>query len=91
MLRDALFGTGYLIMAAVWARDWPDGYLNAPKAKGLPLTANVFTFTSSITEFVLVVTGKNEDVFDDVAIAKVLLYSVGNLLNFVSNVLDLVA
>ena len=27
----------------------------------------------------------------DVAIAKVLLYSVGNLLNFVSNVLSLVA
>ncbi len=91
VLRDALFGTGYLIMAAVWAHDWPDGYLNAPKAKGLPLTANIFNFTSSITEFVLVVTGKNEDVFDDVAIAKVLLYSVGNLLNFVSNVLGLVA
>ena len=46
------------------AHDWPDGYLNAPKAKGLPLTANIFNFTSSITEFVLVVTGKNEDVFE---------------------------
>ena len=91
VLRDSLIGAGFLIMAAVWAHDWPHGYLDAPKAKGLPLTVNIFNFTSSITEFVLVVTGKNEDVFDGVAVAKVLLYSVGNLLNFVSNVLGLVA
>lgn len=38
VLRDALFGTGYLVMSAVWAKDWPNGYCDAPKAKGLPLT-----------------------------------------------------
>lgn len=91
VLRDSLFGTGYLIMAAVWAHDWPNGYCDAPKAKGLPLTANIFNTTSSVAEFVLVVTDDpSGDVFFVIAVAKGLLYSVGNVLTFVTNVLELV-
>jgi outer membrane protein assembly factor BamB len=91
VLRDSLCGTGFLIMSAVWAKDWPDDYLDAPKAKGLPLTANIFNNLSSMTEFVLVaVNDPSGDVFFVVAIAKVLLYSVGNVLSFVTNVLELV-
>ena len=89
--RDFLFGLGGLIMSAVYAHYWPDGYCDAPKAKGLPLTANILNNTSSIAELALVFAADpSGTVFFFVAVAKVLLFSVGNVLSFVTNVLELV-
>jgi hypothetical protein len=74
--RDSPFGIGSLIMSAVYAHYWPDGYCDAPKAKGLPLTANILNNTSSIAEVALVLADDpSGTVFFFVAVAKVLLFS----------------
>jgi hypothetical protein len=88
--RDSVNGLLLLVVASVYAHFWPDTYLNAPKAKGLTLTANIFTFSSSISEIAMSVGGFEEAVFLYTAAAKASLFTVGNVLTFTANVLGAV-
>ncbi len=53
--RDTVTGVAVLILSAVYAHFWPASYCDAPKAKGLVLTSNIFGSISSISEAPLLV------------------------------------
>ena len=52
--RDTITGVATLLLSAVYAYFWPDSYCNAPKAKGIVLTGNIFSSMSSICEVPLI-------------------------------------
>ena len=89
VIRDTLFGACFLVTSAVFAHFWPSDYRDAPKAAGLVLSANVFGASSSISEVLMLFL----DPWDWIPVeapVKVALYTVGGILSFTANVLDMV-
>ena len=86
--RDVLGGVVFLIVSSVYAHDWPATYKDAPKAPGLVLSANVFGNASGICELILLLFGPDQMPVQ--AVVKIVLGTVGNILGFTANVLELV-
>jgi hypothetical protein len=87
--RDTITGVATLLLSAVYAYFWPDSYCNAPKAKGIVLTGNIFGACGSISE-VLMMFFNPWDWIEIEAAVKMIFTVVGNALGFAANVLDLV-
>jgi hypothetical protein len=79
-----------LVISLGWAFLYPDGYMNAPKAKGLVLCANFFSTVAPVTEGALFDEPGLTEAFLPVMVVKALLFLVGDILGFVANVLGTV-
>jgi outer membrane protein assembly factor BamB len=92
--RDTLFGALTLVLSAVWAYIWPTCYRDAPRAKGLVLSANIFSSASSICEVPLldmpVPDTYNMGMLEVVIPAKAALYIVATILGITAYVLEVV-
>ena len=86
--RDTVTGVITLILSAVYAHFWPASYCDAPKAKGLVLSSNIFGSLSSICEAPLLLLDPEWLIV--VGPVKFIFFVVGNTLGFTANVLDLV-
>jgi outer membrane protein assembly factor BamB len=86
--RDTITGVITLILSAVYAHFWPASYCDAPKAKGLVLSSNIFGSLSSISEAPLLLLDPEWLIV--VGPIKLIFFVVGNTLGFTANVLDLV-
>lgn len=86
--RDTLFGVIMIVVSAVYAPIWPSGYLNAGKAKGLALTANIFQGLYSVSEILLILGGKEYELVEYVTMMVVT--EIYSLLGFATNVVQLV-
>lgn len=84
--RDIVTGVIMLIISAVYAHLWPASYCDAPKAKGIILSANIFNSMSSICEAGLL---PDPDLVVVVGPVKFILYLVGSTLDFAAYVLGL--
>ena len=87
--RDTITGVATLLLSAVYAYFWPDSYRDAPKARGIVLTGNIFGACGSISE-VLMMFFNPWDWIEVEAAVKMIFTVVGNALGFAANVLDLV-
>ena len=85
--RDTVTGVIMLVTAAVYAHFWPASYCDAPKAKGIVLTSNIFNSLSSICEAPLLLLELGW--LAVVGPVKFIFYVVGNILGFTANVLGL--
>jgi len=86
--RDTLFGVIMIVVSAVFAPIWPSGYLNAGKAKGLALTANIFQGLYSVSEILLILGGKENELTE--YITMMVVTEIYSLLGFATNVVQLV-
>ena len=86
-IRDMTFGAGNAVMAGVYAHFWPSDYLNAPKAKGLSLSANIFAATQGVSEVLFVLLSPWDWAPVQFAV-KYLLYTVGNVLSLTGEILS---
>src|ERR1700759_5298325 len=83
--RDVTFGVLFMVMAAAYAKTWPQNYKDAPKAPGLVISANVFGNVQAMSEIIQL---------DDVAnmpeevVIKMVLATVGNILSLTGNMLN---
>jgi outer membrane protein assembly factor BamB len=87
---DGYLGAMLLVISLGWAFLYPDGYMNAPKAKGLVLCANFFSTVAPVTEGALFDEPGLTEAFLPVMVVKALLFLVGDILGFVANVLGTV-
>jgi outer membrane protein assembly factor BamB len=85
--RDTVTGVIMLVTAAVYAHFWPASYCDAPKARGIVLTSNVFNSLSSICEAPLLLLDVGW--LAVVGPVKFIFYVAGNVLGFTANVLGL--
>lgn len=87
--RDTVTGVGMLLLSAVYARFWPASYCDAPRAKGLVLTSNIFGSISSVSEAPLLV-GNPWLWLELVIPVKITGYVVSDILGLTAYVLGLV-
>ena len=88
-IRDTISGVITLITSAVYAHYWPGSYRDAPKAKGIVLTGNIFGACGSISELLMLFLNPWDWIEVEAAV-KMVFTVVGNALGFAANVLDLV-
>ena len=87
--RDTMTGVGMLLLSAVYAHFWPASYCDAPKAKGLVLSSNIFGSISSLSEAPLLV-GNPWLWLELVIPVKITGYVVSDVLGLTAYVLGLV-
>ena len=87
VVRNTVTGVITLILSAVYAHFWPASYCDAPKAKGMILSANIFNSTSSICEAPLLLSGADGIVV--LGPVKFIFYLLGSTLGFAACVLSL--
>ena len=87
--RDTITGVGMLLLSAVYAHFWPASYCDAPKAKGLVLSSNIFGSISSLSEAPLLV-GNPWLWLELVIPVKITGYVVSDVLGLTAYVLGLV-
>jgi hypothetical protein len=87
--RDVFFGALYLVLAAVYADQWPATYRDVAGAKtpGLAITVNVFGNVQSISELLQL---SDIELMPVEAVVKFVLATVGNITGFAAYVVSLV-
>jgi outer membrane protein assembly factor BamB len=87
--RDVFFGALYLVLAAVYADQWPATYKNVAGAKtpGLAITVNIFGNVQSISELLQL---SDIELMPVEAVVKFVLATVGNITGFAAYVVSLV-